>query len=192
VSGKPPRAILWDNDGVLVDTEPIFYQVTSEILADYGVTLSEELYVDFSLRRGLSLFDLVADRGVGQDEIAKSKQERNARYLDRLREGVPLLEGVRQSIEALSGQLPMGVVTSSYREHFYAIHRPHGLLGHFEFVLTDPAPQAEPRSLPDRRRASPSRSCRVSRRGGFRTWLASGRVGRDALCRGTPGLHTWG
>ncbi|MEE2672899.1 MAG: HAD family phosphatase [Myxococcota bacterium] len=137
MSGKPPRAILWDNDGVLVDTEPIFYQVTSEVLADYGVTLSEELYVDLSLRRGRSLFDLAAERGVDPDEIARSKQERNARYLERLREGVPLLEGVRQSIEALSGKLPMAVVTSSYREHFYAIHRPHGLLGHFEFVLTD-------------------------------------------------------
>ncbi len=137
MSGKSPRAILWDNDGVLVDTEPVFYEVTGEALAEFGVTLTEELYVDFSLRRGHSLFELAAERGVGPDEIAWSKEKRNARYLERLRAGVPLLEGVRESVEALSGQLPMAVVTSSFREHFDVIHRPLGLLEHFEFVLAD-------------------------------------------------------
>ncbi len=134
---KPPRAILWDNDGVLVDTEPVFYAVMSEALAEFGVKLTEELYVDFSLRRGHSLFELAAERGAGPEEIATSKQKRNARYMERLREGVPLLEGVRESVEALSGRLPMAVVTSSFREHFDAIHRPLGLLEHFEFVLAD-------------------------------------------------------
>jgi HAD superfamily hydrolase (TIGR01509 family) len=137
VSGGPVHAIFWDNDGVLVDTEPLFYEVTRQALARYGVRLSQEQYVDLSLRRGHSLFDLVAERGVGLDEIEKSKQERNARYLDRLREGVPLLEGVRQTVEALSGKLPMAIVTSSYRDHFEAIHRPHDWLGHFEFVLAN-------------------------------------------------------
>lgn len=137
MGGGPPRAILWDNDGVLVDTEPVFYEVSRQALAEYGVTLSEELYVDFSLRRGRSLFELVAQRGVAPDEIARSKQRRNARYLDRLRAGVPLVEGVRASVETLSGVLPMAIVTSSFRDHFDAIHRPLGLLEHFEFVLAD-------------------------------------------------------
>ena len=135
MSGKPARALFWDNDGVLVDSEPIFYEVTSEVLARHGVALSDEQFVDLSLRQGRSLFDLASERGVGPEEIEKSKLERNARYLDRLREGVPLLDGVREAIEGLSGKLPMAVVTSSYRDHFEAIHGPHALLEHFEFVL---------------------------------------------------------
>lgn len=137
MSGKPPRAIFWDNDGILVDTEPVFYEVTSQVLAEHGVTLTEDLYVDFSLRRGQSLFGLVAERGVGPEEIAASKERRNRIYLERLLRGVPLLEGVRDSVETLSGRLPMAVVTSSFRDHFDVVHRPLGLLEHFEFVLAD-------------------------------------------------------
>ena len=137
MSDRPARALFWDNDGVLVDTEPIFYEVTSEVLARHGVALSAEQFIDLSLRQGRSLFDLAAERGVGPEEIEKSKRERNARYLARLGEGVPLLDGVRDAIEALSGALPMAVVTSSHRDDFEAIHRPHPLLGHFEFVLAN-------------------------------------------------------
>ena len=137
MSDRPARALFWDNDGVLVDTEPIFYEVTSEVLARHGVALSAEQFIDLSLRQGRSLFDLAAERGVGPEEIEKSKRERNARYLARLGEGVPLLDGVREAIEALSGALPMAVVTSSHRDDFEAIHRPHPLLGHFEFVLAN-------------------------------------------------------
>ena len=137
MSETPARALFWDNDGVLVDTEPIFYEVTSEVLARYGVALSAEQFVDLSLRQGRSLFDLAAERGVGAEEIEKSKLERNARYLARLGEGVPLLDGVREAIETLSGELPMAIVTSSYRDDFEAIHRPHTLLEHFEFVLAN-------------------------------------------------------
>ena len=137
MSEPPARAIFWDNDGVLVDTEPIFYEVTSEVLARHGVALSDEQFVDLSLRQGRSLFDLASERGVGPEEIEKSKLERNARYLARLSEGVPLLDGVRETIEALSGELPMAVVTSSHRDDFEAIHRPHTLLEHFEFVLAN-------------------------------------------------------
>jgi HAD superfamily hydrolase (TIGR01509 family) len=145
----PPRALLWDNDGVLVDTEPLFFQATGEALARYGVHLTEELYVDFSMRQGRTLFELIAERSVSPDEIRRTRERRDARYAELLREGVRVLSGVREALSALSGRLPMAIVTASGREHFEIIHEPLGLLPHFEFVLaegdyarTKPAPDA--------------------------------------------------
>ncbi len=39
------KAILWDNDGVLVDTEGLYFQATRETIASVGVelTVDEEL-----------------------------------------------------------------------------------------------------------------------------------------------------
>src|SRR5690349_14393675 len=34
-----PTALLWDNDGVLVDTEGLYFQATREVLASVGVEL---------------------------------------------------------------------------------------------------------------------------------------------------------
>ena len=62
-SGSPARALLWDNDGVLVDTEPLFFRATCEILEGTGISVSRELYVDYAMRHGRSLFELVAERG---------------------------------------------------------------------------------------------------------------------------------
>jgi HAD superfamily hydrolase (TIGR01509 family) len=133
---RAPRALLWDNDGVLVDTEVLFLQATREILIGYDVELTEEVYVDYALRRGLSLFDLIAD-GRTDEEIAGIRATRNTRYSELIGQGVTVLEGVREALAALYGTLPMAIVTSSGRSHFEEIHRPLGLLGHFEFSLAD-------------------------------------------------------
>jgi HAD superfamily hydrolase (TIGR01509 family) len=128
---------LWDNDGVLVDTEPLFFRATGEVLAPYGVDLTEDVYVDFALRHGRSLFDLIAERGVTKDEIDRTREIRDARYMDLLREGVTVIDGVRESLTTLAGQLPMAIVTASGRSHFEMIHAPLGLLDYFEFVLAE-------------------------------------------------------
>jgi len=132
-----PRALLWDNDGVLVDTEPLFFQATREALAPFGVSLSEDVYVDFALRSGRSLFELIAERGVSREEIGRTRERRDARYTELLRAGVTVLDGVRETLAALSGRLPMAIVTASGRAHFDTIHEPLGLLEHFDFVLAD-------------------------------------------------------
>ncbi len=130
-----PRAIFWDNDGVLVDTEPLFLQASREHLATYGIDVSEELYVDFCMRRGHSLFDLIEQQGVSPQEVLRVRNARDARYMDLLSVGVEVIGGVREALAALRGRAPMAIVTASGREHFEAIHRPLGLLSHFEFVL---------------------------------------------------------
>lgn len=47
---EPFEAILFDNDGVLVDTEPLFFRATRESLAIVEVHLSVEDYHDISMR----------------------------------------------------------------------------------------------------------------------------------------------
>jgi HAD superfamily hydrolase (TIGR01509 family) len=131
------RAILWDNDGVLVDTEPLFLQATRDALARVDIVLELAQYVEISLARGGSCFDLAAERGVSDDEIEELRVWRNVRYSQLLRGGVRVFEGVTKSITALHGRFPMAIVTSSNPEHFDEIHQPLGLVDYFEFVLTN-------------------------------------------------------
>jgi HAD superfamily hydrolase (TIGR01509 family) len=128
---------LWDNDGVLVDTEHLFFRATSEIFGGSGIEVTRELYVDYAMRHGRSLFELMAARGVGEEEIRRIRSRRDDRYTQLLREGVEVMPGVRETLASLQGQLPMAIVTASGREHFELIHAGLGLLRHFEFVLAD-------------------------------------------------------
>lgn len=130
------RAIFWDNDGVLVDTEKLYFQATRELLLSTGVTLTEDLFRRISLSEGRSAFVLAAEKGVPQEVIDRLHEERNRRYAELLEGGVRIMEGVEETLAELRGKMVMGIVTSSRREHFETMHRKTGLLPHFDFILT--------------------------------------------------------
>lgn len=131
------EAVLWDNDGVLVDTEPLYLRANQEILAGIGIELTVDAFREVSLRRGRSVFELAAERGCTADEVSRLRAERDRRYAELLDEGVKVLDGVHESLEILRGRLPMAIVTSSQRTHFDRIHRQTSLLDYFEFVLAN-------------------------------------------------------
>ncbi len=55
--------ILWDNDGVLVDTEGFYFRACRSVLRNVGIDLTADQFRDISLRRGVSVFTLAAEQG---------------------------------------------------------------------------------------------------------------------------------
>jgi HAD superfamily hydrolase (TIGR01509 family) len=127
--------LFWDNDGVLVDTEYLYYQASAEVLAEVNIHLTREQFIDISLQQGQSVFDLARHR-YRPDRIDRLRERRNRRYSDLLRQGVPPMAGVTETLQQLHGQVKMAIVTSSQRRHFDLIHRHTELLGFFDFILT--------------------------------------------------------
>ncbi len=125
--------ILWDNDGVLVDTEKLYFEATREIMVGAGYDLSPEDYIEYFLLQGNGSWHLL---DIDDHEVKRLRQLRNARYSELLREGVRVYDGVVETLKTLHGHLTMGVVTSSRRDHFDIIHRQTDLLPFFDFVLT--------------------------------------------------------
>ena len=128
-------ALLWDNDGVLVETEALYFRATRELLAEAGVDLSRERYREVSLRQGRSCFDLALDAGADPGRVERLKLRRNDRYMELLAAGVSVRPGIRECLEALRGRMPMAIVTSSRLDHFETVHRRTGLLRYFDFAL---------------------------------------------------------
>jgi HAD superfamily hydrolase (TIGR01509 family) len=129
------KAILWDNDGVLVDTEHLYFRATQEVLASIGMELTEKDFLDLFLVEARGAWHLVSERGVSAAEIEKLRQTRNQRYAEYLRTETRLMEGIEDVLTELHGRYTMGIVTSSLREHFDIIHHSSGLLKYFDFVV---------------------------------------------------------
>lgn len=125
--------ILWDNDGVLVDTEKLYFEATREIMVDAGYSLSPEEYIEYFLLQGNGSWHLL---DIDDSEVARLRHLRNNRYSELLREGVQVYDGVVETLQSLHGKYSMGVVTSSRRDHFDIIHSHTDLLQYFDFILT--------------------------------------------------------
>jgi len=130
------RAVFWDNDGVLVDTELLYYRSTREVLRRVGIDLTVAAFVDISLRQGRSVFDLAERHGVSPGAVEALRNDRNRLYGDLLGRGVRVMDGVEAALRELRGRVTLGVVTSSRREHFRRMHERTGLPDYFDFVLT--------------------------------------------------------
>ena len=131
----PRRYILWDHDGVLVDSERWYFVATRDVLEGVGVELSQETYLEY-MTRGQPCWDLCRARGMSDEEIFRYRGLRNSIYQEHLRTQAIEIDGVTDVLSTLSSSFEMAVVTTARREDFELIHRSRDLLGFFRFVLT--------------------------------------------------------
>jgi HAD superfamily hydrolase (TIGR01509 family) len=129
------EAILWDNDGVLVDTERLYFKATQRALQRAGVDLTLDLYKDVSLRQGASLFYLAAEKGYTSEQVSALRAERDKIYTRLLRAGPLLFPEVYETLRELHKKYRMAIVTSSRRNHFDVMHEATSIQEFFEFVL---------------------------------------------------------
>jgi HAD superfamily hydrolase (TIGR01509 family) len=128
--------ILWDNDGVLVDTEGLYFRATQSVLQAVGIGLTAEQFKEISLRRGESMFKLAVEQGVSAEEIARLRAERDRIYSELLAATPCVIDGVEEVLRSLHGRVRMGVVTSTRRKHFEIAHATSGLTQYLDFVVT--------------------------------------------------------
>ncbi len=130
------KAIFWDNDGILVDTEHLYYQASREALEQAGIPLALPDFVTMTLDQGRSPLVLAEQQGVSTGEIEKLRHFKNQRYGELLQNGAEPMLGALETLTALHGKLAMAIVTSSRKDHFDLIHRNNGMLSYFDFILT--------------------------------------------------------
>ena len=128
------KYILFDNDGVLVETEKWYFRANVEILKSMNIVLEEKRYLEIMVK-GQSAFVLAEELGFGSAEVEKARDKRNELYQHYIRTEYIEIEGVKEVLESLKQTYKMGIVTSSRREDFELIHARRGITKHMEFVL---------------------------------------------------------
>jgi HAD superfamily hydrolase (TIGR01509 family) len=126
--------ILWDNDGVLVDTEYWYFKATQRALGELGVVLEKPAYLQ-RMVHGESSWELALSVGIDPIEVLAKKQQRNTYYQEYLVKEDIEIPGVQPVLEALSKTYKMAIVTTSKRVDFELIHNNRNIVQYMEFVL---------------------------------------------------------
>src|SRR5678815_4217534 len=130
------EAVLWDNDGVLLDTEILFFETTRATFARFGLHLTKETWGKHYLGEGRTSKEIAASLGADSDSIERLVDERNQQYRQVLGQAPPVRPQVRETISLLFGRVRMAIVTGSHRSQLQLMHRQSGLLDYFEAIVT--------------------------------------------------------
>jgi len=130
----PIRALLWDNDGVLVDTEGLFFQASREVLAFASIDLTTSQYVELFLVRNEGMQHFARELG-GVAGVERLRAFRDVRYSELLRGADVSIEGASDVLRAVAPHYRMAMVTSSAREHLEIAHERTGVLHYFELLV---------------------------------------------------------
>ena len=129
-------AIVFDLDGVLVDSEQVWDDARRELVADRGGTWTED-----ATRAMMGMSSLEWSRYV-HDELGVDLEpaEISAAVVERLeelyRQRLPLLPGAREAVRRLASRWPLGLASSSNREVIDLVLELSGLTSAFAATVS--------------------------------------------------------
>ncbi|MEV6427816.1 HAD family phosphatase [Nocardia sp. NPDC051463] len=129
-------AVVFDMDGVLIDSEPVWEQVRREYVAEKGGRwLPDTQQRLMGMSTGEWSDYLSGELGVGAapDTVADDVIERMARHYD---QEVPLLPGAVAAVQRMSEHWPLGVASSSPRTLIDTVLGRTGLIEFFTVTFS--------------------------------------------------------
>lgn len=130
------KYILFDNDGVLVETENWYYEANKKALKKLGLDLDFEFYQSIMIKGG-SAFELAEINQIENDVIEKHRKIRDEYYQEFLQTKDLAIPNVKKVLNNLSKKYKMAIVTTSRRVDFEIIHKNLGIVDFMDFVLCE-------------------------------------------------------
>lgn len=162
------RAVVFDFDGVLSDSEPLHMKAYQEVLSTLGVTLTREEYYGHLLGyNDEDCFKLIAERRgwpIDESQIAALIAEKGRVFEDIITGADTLYPGAVPCVERLSAEYPLGIASGALKREITTILRRAGLERHFRFIVgSGDTPNSKPAPDPYIRAAElhgfPPRDC---------------------------------
>jgi beta-phosphoglucomutase-like phosphatase (HAD superfamily) len=131
------RAVVFDLDGLMFDTEALFFRAASEVLESRGKRFTPEIMRAMIGRRSAEVAGALKTMAGLDEPVEKIQAEIRERFNAEVDTAVHPTPGLFVLLDRLDrGRLPAAVATSSGRSYADRLLIRHGLADRFAFVLT--------------------------------------------------------
>jgi beta-phosphoglucomutase len=143
------RAIVFDFDGVIANSEPLHYRAFRDVLAERGIALAEREYYD----RYLGFDDVGAFEAIGRDrgvpltarEIADLTASKALRMEVLERDGSVLFPGAKDAIARMAAFGPTAIASGAIRAEILRLLEHEQLVRFFRAIVgAEDAPRSKP------------------------------------------------
>ena len=135
-----PRALIFDFDGVIADSEPLHLAAFQRTLAADGIGLSREAY--YARYLGFDDHDAIVEalRGAGRvpdpARVQALMAAKAAAFLELVRTGAPLLPGVPAFVRAAAARVPLAIASGALGREILLVLAHAGLADAFVTVVS--------------------------------------------------------
>ena len=136
-SNIKPSGILWDMDGVLVDTADAHYQSWLDVLAPYGINFDRDIFnTTFGMNNQSIIYKLFG-KDIPDEEFARISDEKELAFRTAIKGKVTLLPGVRDWLDCFyANHIPQAVASSAPMENIDAVLDETGIRSYFQAIIS--------------------------------------------------------
>ncbi|HTY20786.1 MAG TPA: HAD family phosphatase [Geobacteraceae bacterium] len=133
-------AVIFDFDGIIVDTEPLHYRAFQEVLAPLGLGYSWDVYLErylgFDDRDALREAFRCGGRALREEDLHRLITEKGEAFTRIIASGVSPYPGVIELIRSLKGCVPLAICSGALPSDIAPILKQFGISGHFDVMVT--------------------------------------------------------
>jgi mannitol-1-/sugar-/sorbitol-6-/2-deoxyglucose-6-phosphatase len=136
---KPFRAVIFDLDGILADSEPWWNQIDAKLLAEHGVTYGGEYHRDVlgvSYRLAVEFYKKTYGLSVPTKEMMRRRGEIATEFFANRIDLFPSTKQVLQELRQMNPPVRLGLATSSVSASARPFLDRHKLTPFFEVIVT--------------------------------------------------------
>ncbi|MEL6923084.1 MAG: HAD family phosphatase [Bacteroidota bacterium] len=130
------KALLFDMDGTLVNTEPLHEEAWYDTLAQFNLQLSKDWFHRYTGSTDRKLMTHVIEHYGLSANVDDMLEEKRDRFLEIARTRSETFDGVKEGLTALQSKYRLALVTSSSRTGADHVLRLTGLTDFFETTIT--------------------------------------------------------
>jgi beta-phosphoglucomutase len=134
------RAVIFDFNGIIVDDEPIHFELFQRVLKEEGIKLTEAdyytRYLGFDDRGAFSTAYREHGRGLSQAKLAQLIERKAAYYQEEIKSKMRVFPGVQRLITELAKKLPLAIASGALRREIEVILSGFGLLAYFRAIVS--------------------------------------------------------
>lgn len=134
------RAVIFDFNGIIVDDEPIHFELFQKVFAEEGINLTKEAYyaryLGFDDRGAFSFGYHEHNQPLSHDKLMELIERKAVYYQEAIRNHVAIFPGVKTLIMKLAESLPLAVASGALRNEIETILTTAGLIDYFKAIVS--------------------------------------------------------